>query len=103
MYHLDIFDSNGSTNIRSLDVESNIIPRVGETLYLGELLSYSHKDLSIFLVSDVNYSIGKGGNQHVFVKCIASSRSGDRERLEDALISKRTFLLNEQGWLNEQD
>jgi hypothetical protein len=101
MYHLDIFDKNGSTNITSIVVESNIIPRVGETLYLGELLSYSHHDLSIFLVSDVSYSIGKDKNQGVHVQCIASSRSG--EQVEDSLINKRTFLLTDQGWLSEQD
>lgn len=103
MYHLDIFDKNGSTKITSIVVESTIIPRVGETLYLGELLSYSHHDLSIFLISEVSYSIGKDKNQNAHVKCIASSRSGDQDKVADALISKRTLLLTEQGWLGEQD
>ena len=70
MYHLEIYAKNGSTLLEKITVESSVIPRIGETMYLGELMSYTPDDLSIFLVRDVSYSIGKNSDQNIYVECV---------------------------------
>ena len=100
MYHLEIYAKNGSTLLEKITVESSVIPRIGETMYLGELMSYTPDDLSIFLVRDVSYSIGKNSDQNIYVECVASSRANHQHA--DALTSKRNILLTELGWLSDQ-
>lgn len=97
MYYLEIYDKNGSTLLEKITVESNVIPRIGEVMYLGELMSYTLDDLSLFLVSDVCYSIDKNKTQNIHVECRASSRANYQG--SDSLITKRNDLLIESGWL----
>lgn len=96
MYNLQIFTKNKSL-ISELDVNSLIIPRVGEEVFCDDsLVSSSADGMKHFLVIDVSHVLNlKEGKTQTFVEALAVSSNGV------GITENRNLRLLEHGWLNE--
>ena len=96
MYNLQIFTKNKAL-ISELDINSPVVPKVGEVFFCDDsLLSSSADGMNHFLVIDVSHVLNlREGKAQTFVEALATSSTGE------GLSENRNLRLLEHGWLNE--
>ena len=96
MYNLEI-KSKSNSDVDTIEINSNILPRVGEQFFIDDELADNHcGGMKNFLVIKVFHSLSyKNREVTTFVTVVPVSST------EKAVPKQRVALLQKFGWLNQ--